>query len=413
VKPSSIPAVPPGADLAAFAALPTSAPSLTAAGIKRFAPDELLLRWHNLPRDSEVTLYFSDIDTAEIARLAGLRRSPAAFAVVDKRTIRFRVAGATWVPLPGGRSLHIPALLTIKLPDGVTNGQHFRVSVHQIDGRDRSVIGAFELGIPVSKAALILEEEERALSVLRHVATTIPPANRWYDIFKLYLDHLSVKVDALGGDPSTVHPNPDGSGNPYVPPSARPERKPCREGWLVSLVLALALVLAAFATSPLVLAVVLVAGLVLLALPLSLWRAKCCGRNRCALLDHLALAAAVAAFVIVLAAAAGGGGPFLLAALLAAALLAAASVVASFALGCRGGCCDERETDDCHDERKPTPPPRRRATPARQPDDRPAGQGPPAQRPPRQPQGGVVGGQEPDAHGGHAGGHDHGAHPHG
>jgi hypothetical protein len=413
VKPSSIPAVPPGADLAAFAALPTSAPSLTAAGIKRFAPDELLLRWHNLPRDSEVTLYFSDIDTAEIARLAGLRRSPAAFAVVDKRTIRFRVAGATWVPLPGGRSLHIPALLTIKLPDGVTNGQHFRVSVHQIDGRDRSVIGAFELGIPVSKAALILEEEERALSVLRHIATTIPPANRWYDIFKLYLDHLSAKVDALGGDPSTVHPNPDGSGNPYVPPGARPGRKPCREGWLVSLVLALALVLAAFATSPLVLAVVLVAGLVLLALPLSLWRRKCCGRNRCALLDHLALAAAVAAFVIVLAAAAGGGGPFLLAALLAAALLAAASVVASFALGCRGGCCDERETDDCHDERKPTPPPRRRATPARQPDDRPAGQGAPAQRPPRQPQGGVVGGQEPDAHGGHAGGHDHGAHPHG
>ncbi len=228
IKPSALPKLPPDV---AVEAVPVRAPRYTGplthldhSGQRpRRLPDELLFRWWNMPAQSEVTVYFGDISTDEIMRLAGLRLSPVPFTQVDDHTLRLDVAGTTWVPLPGGRSLHIPALLTVRLPDDVTSGATYRMSVHQVDGGSGRVIGAFELTIPVSKAALILEDEIRTLSVMKHILSTIPPTNRWYPVFQLYVHGLAEKVDALGGDSGSVHGNPDGSGTPYRPPD-HPER---------------------------------------------------------------------------------------------------------------------------------------------------------------------------------------------
>ncbi|MCC5599755.1 galactose oxidase early set domain-containing protein [Nostoc favosum] len=188
--------------------------------------DELIFQWHNLPPSSEVTVYFSDIDTIEIQALSALRRSPLACEIVDKHTLKFKVAGATWIPIPGGRELNIPALLSIKLPDSVVYGEEYRVSIHQVAGRIGQIIGSCEFRIPVSKAELILDEEVRSLSVLKHIVTTIPTDNRWYPLMKRYVHHLGLKVDALGGDAKTVYPNPDGSGQPYDPST---QDDPCPE----------------------------------------------------------------------------------------------------------------------------------------------------------------------------------------
>jgi hypothetical protein len=108
-------------------------------------------------------------------------------------------------------------LLKVERPDGVKAGTTYRLSIHQVDGATGRVIGAFDVSIPVSKAELILDEEARTLSVLKHVLTTIPPTNRWYPVFQLYVTQLAAKVDALGGDAGAVHPNPDGSGRPVEP----------------------------------------------------------------------------------------------------------------------------------------------------------------------------------------------------
>ena len=48
---------------------------------------------------------------------------PPSSQVIDKHTLRFKVGGATWMPIPGGRDLNIPALLSIKLPDSVVYSQ--------------------------------------------------------------------------------------------------------------------------------------------------------------------------------------------------------------------------------------------------------------------------------------------------
>nr|WP_281723014.1 galactose oxidase early set domain-containing protein [Nitrosomonas nitrosa] len=203
-------------DFKALSGGTASASHLTAVS-RQFRLDELIFRWHNLPRESEVTIYFSDIDTADIQALSMFRRSPLACEVVDKHTLKMIVAGATWIPIPGGRNVNIPALLSIKLPDTVVYGQEYHVSIHQVSGRGGKIIGSCEFRIPVSKAELILDDEIRNLSVFKHVLTTIPTDNRWYPLMQRYVHHFELKVNALGGNAGSIHPNPNGSGQPYDP----------------------------------------------------------------------------------------------------------------------------------------------------------------------------------------------------
>lgn len=189
-----------------------------------FQPDELLFRWYDLPPGSEVTVVFSDIDTSAIQALGRFRQSPLAFEALDKHTLRFTVAGATWMPIPGGRRLNIPALLTVKLPDTVTYGSEYRVSIHQVSGVTSKIVGSSEFRIVVSKAELILEQEKRDLSVFKHILSTIPPDNRWYPLWQRYVYLTGQRVDALGGKADDVHPNPHGSGRPYDPVKEEEDR---------------------------------------------------------------------------------------------------------------------------------------------------------------------------------------------
>lgn len=218
VKPSELPAL-PGPREAQGGLLLANVAALAAT--KRYGVDELIFRWHDLPRGSEVKVFLSDVDTAEIQGLAALRQSPLAFEVVDRHTLKLHVAGATWVPLPGGRDLRIPALLSIQLPPDVVYGDVYRVSIHQVGGRTRRILGSCDFRIEVSKAELLVDQTTRNLSVLRHVLLTIPTDNRWYPLMQRYVHQLGVKLDALGGDATQVHPNPDGSGRPQDP-DARP-----------------------------------------------------------------------------------------------------------------------------------------------------------------------------------------------
>ena len=319
----------------------------SAQAAKRFRLDELMFRWHNLPPNSEIDVIFSDIDTAEIQALAAFRRSPLACEVINKYTLRFKVAGAVWVPIPGGRTLNIPALLSVKLPDDVVDGQEFRATVHQVNGETRQIIGSCEFRFNVSKAELIVDEETKTLSVFKHILTTIPLDNRWYPLIKRYVHHLGEKVDALGGDSASVHPNPDGTGRPYTPPGQETGNKVCTSGWIASIVLAVTLVLAGIAERAM-LAVVLAIGLLLLVLIIARWVRKCCGHNWCAVLDYLTLGVAVALPLLLLVAFSGGFGPFMIPVLVVAAIMGLAFVISSFLLRCRGACCDpSRVNTEC------------------------------------------------------------------
>jgi hypothetical protein len=77
-------------------------------------------------------------------------------------------------------------------------------------GRWRETIGAFQLGVPVSTRDDMLLYHRRLLSVMRWRAGHLPRNSRWRPTLLYYLDLLTTKVQALGGNPWTVPATPDG-----------------------------------------------------------------------------------------------------------------------------------------------------------------------------------------------------------
>ena len=152
---------------------------------------------------------------------------------------------------PPGAGSNFAGLLTINLPATVKEGQAFKVVTRQIANVSarrpvppppillaashqpaeaaaaiitsiqwRKVVGTFQISIPVVAKGVLLEPDERLLSVLRWIAQAIPTRNRWRPVFERYLKQIADRVTALGGDPSTIYPSSSGDGRP------RPGRHP-------------------------------------------------------------------------------------------------------------------------------------------------------------------------------------------
>lgn len=329
-----------------------------ATGIRLAFPDELFFDWHNLPSDAQVTLYFSDIDTADIRAMLAARISAPAFTILDDKTIRFRIGDCAWLPLPGDRAVRIPALISITLPDGIVEGQVYRVTIRQVNGANGRITGSITIEMPVSKASFLRPEAERQLSFMGHIATTLPFGDRWKPLFDRLVAHLASTVDAVGGRSNEVHPNPDGTGKPYGPSGWEPgdpfppggfhsgedpcgpveTGAPCWEGWGIAAMLALALTLVGVTSSALALPILALAVVAIALLGYS-WSRRCRGKFLCRLLDALLLGAVAAGGVLALGAVLLGV-PVKLGVVAAAGLVALLSLLASYLLRCRGPCCD-------------------------------------------------------------------------
>lgn len=169
------------------------------AAAARLLPDELFLRWHDLPRDSIVQLYLPDADVQSMLAYASRRGGAASLMTLDDHTIACHIGDATFLPLPGGRDTNIAGLLTIQLPPSVRTGERYRVVAHQISGISRSIIASFQLTIPVSTATAMLPAAQRSFDVLNEIGAIIPAGDRWRPVFDRYLAVLGARLVSLGG----------------------------------------------------------------------------------------------------------------------------------------------------------------------------------------------------------------------
>ena len=180
--------------------------------IRRVETDELMIRWNDLPADSRVRLFVPNVGMRLAVASGAARLGPPMLSALDDDTVLCRVGGVNWVPIPGPRALNIPGLLSIELPPTVKHGQRFNVSVHQVSGFPRRIIGAFQIAVVVSDVATILPLESRKLAVLRHIGQAIPANNRWHPVWLRLLGELGDHVRGLGGDPDSIQPSPHGDG---------------------------------------------------------------------------------------------------------------------------------------------------------------------------------------------------------
>jgi hypothetical protein len=200
-------------------------------------PDELEVAWGAVPTGTAAEIYLPGAGADAIIALADQLYTTHRLSRVDAHTLRCPAAGLTYIPLPVGPADSLTALLTLDLPDGIRKGENFRVVVRQItsvsygaeiEARNgvesivagrmargqnfsfRRTAGIFALDIPVGTKATLLAPEERYLSIMRWIGTSVAQGSRWYLVFQRYLDQLASRVDAMGGDSGAVLPSPTG-----------------------------------------------------------------------------------------------------------------------------------------------------------------------------------------------------------
>ena len=172
----------------------------------------MIIDWGNLPRESHVTFYIPQINVDEVLRFAAQRQSPGNLLKAGQQSIQCKVADVGYIPIPGPFETNIAGLMSIELPPSVTKGQKFTVVLRQVEGRSNRIIGTFQFDIYVKTAPEILPQFRRNLSLIKHIALSIPLENRWHPIFQRYISELGDRVRALGDNPDEIQPTPTGSG---------------------------------------------------------------------------------------------------------------------------------------------------------------------------------------------------------
>jgi hypothetical protein len=232
---------------------------------ERLPPDELMIDWGGLPHGSRASVYLPEVDAAQVVRTADRLYGTHRLQYADAHTIECPTGPTTYIPIPAATDLHYAGLLSVDLAPEVRKGQEFSVVVRQITNAAgirrgkppgeppvqidvaargdvavgdaalslfasassegnrvilwRTVLGAFQLTIPVKTKQVLLADEERMLSVLLWIAEGIAVHNRWYRVFERYLEYVRGRVTGFGGDPTKVTPSPTGAGVPSHPGS--------------------------------------------------------------------------------------------------------------------------------------------------------------------------------------------------
>jgi murein tripeptide amidase MpaA len=199
--------------------------------------DELVIRWGNLPRDTQASIYAPELKADEILTLASaLRAGPQKLSKIDDNTIGCTVGDISYIPIPVSKQ-QVPALLTLKLPLTVRDGEQFKIDVQQHSGptferaipnrqtpgrlsfadvnfSSRKTLGAFRLRVAVKTGDPLLSKLVRNLAVLKYIFEAIPLADPWHPVFVRYIAQLGDQIKGLGVDPGSVPPSADDPGIP-------------------------------------------------------------------------------------------------------------------------------------------------------------------------------------------------------
>jgi hypothetical protein len=188
-------------------------------------PDELMIEWGATPVGSVASIYWPQIDADAVLDLAGRFYRSSVLRKKDAHTIQCSTGAITYIPIPARTGPNIAGLMTVEVPMGVRVGQEFDIVVRRVSSRTagsdvrgrtapaawRYVVGAFQIKIPVSTGAVLLDAEESLLGVFKWKLDTLPVSNRWHPVLERYVQQISGRVDGFGGDAGEIQPTPPGS----------------------------------------------------------------------------------------------------------------------------------------------------------------------------------------------------------
>jgi hypothetical protein len=198
-------------------------------------PDEIMIDWGNTPPGSTASIYWPQVLAADVIDLASRLYVSHFLSAADAHTLRCKtVKGATYIPVPSAANQNFAGLLTVDLPLGVKAGQVYSIVVRRLTTSSfrtrgplsrtgngaksaklnlrqmRVVTGGFRVTIPVNDEAAMLPEDENTLAVMKWRLQEMSPVYRWHPVVKRYVDYLSAKINASGGNAGSIAPSPIG-----------------------------------------------------------------------------------------------------------------------------------------------------------------------------------------------------------
>ncbi|HET6254618.1 MAG TPA: sialidase family protein [Puia sp.] len=204
-------------------------------------PDELMIDWGNTPAGSQVSIYWPQVNAAEVLQLAASLYAAKTLSASDSHTLQCTVSNElTFIPIPVGSGQNFAGLFTVDLPSHIRVGNEFNIIVRRITTRRinqgkgqvnekidrfqaeaavnrqitwRYVVGTFQIRIPVQKESVMLLPEENLLAILKWRLQLISTQNRWYKVLIRYIGYVSDRIRGMGGDPSWIKPSSLGIAN--------------------------------------------------------------------------------------------------------------------------------------------------------------------------------------------------------
>jgi hypothetical protein len=196
-------------------------------------PDELMIDWGNTPVGSMASIYWPGANSGQVLQLASRLYPTNLLSAADAHTIQCKVtSGVTYIPIPPGANQNLAGLLTVELPATVRAGNEFDVLIRRITSRQltkragnnipvatrsldvageqifnwRYIVGTFLVRIPVQKEAAILPQDENLLAIFKWRLGLISLSNRWYPVLLRFIQYLSARINAMGGNASSILP---------------------------------------------------------------------------------------------------------------------------------------------------------------------------------------------------------------
>jgi len=203
----------------------------TSQALANVYPDELMIDWGKVPAGSIANIYWPQVPAADVLNLAKrYYPSPIALTMQDSHTIQCAISEKiSFIPIPAGAAggPNFAGLITVNLPGTVKKGDLYTAIVYRLTTRShevtndtafiygrsfswRYVVGSFQINIPVSTKELLIDNEERALSILKWKLSKMATSNRWYKVILRYIEELYGKIEGMGGNPGKVGPSKGG-----------------------------------------------------------------------------------------------------------------------------------------------------------------------------------------------------------
>ncbi|MFZ1081580.1 MAG: hypothetical protein WAO19_06620 [Candidatus Kryptoniota bacterium] len=194
-------------------------------------PDELMIDWGNTPAGSVASIYWPQVNADDVLDLANRLYAVNVLSKKDANTIQCLTGSVTYIPIPRGAGPSFAGLITIDMPSTVRTGQLFKITVRRVSWRNakgitvktndvpvpaavnenirnwRYVVGTFQINIPVSTGEQLLAPEETLLAVFKWKIDLLPTTNKWYPVLQKYIELISARVNAFGGNATEVGPS--------------------------------------------------------------------------------------------------------------------------------------------------------------------------------------------------------------